>query len=536
MRPVGDFMPPVADFVRPVADTTGPVEGSMRPVEPPTRRVEHLTLQVTFLDRYDPDTKRLGNLSKTAVLSLLQLERSLDEQPEDILRSLEDLLTVSIDLVGAKRGLLLLPDELEELKIHSERNFDRSVVSRADQWFSRTLARKAIETDSVYLVRDVGMDPIFKDVPSLQGLRVSTMLAAPIRADKKLLGILMFHDTVSGGEFLPKDGEIVVELAVRAALKIKEHEAKAERRRATASIVGAGKLLGKSKKMDELRADIAAAARSNLSIVLHGETGTGKELAAQALHELSPRRKGPFVTMNAAAVSEEVADSDLFGHTKGAFTDAKTARKGLFLKAHGGTLFLDEVAELSPRLQAKLLRVVEYGEVRPVGSDDAIKVDVRVICASHKDLDEEVAARRFRGDLAFRLRGLTIELPPLRERREDILFLFERFLEAEARKLERAIPTIPADVKRELESHSWPGNVRELLTAAQRAAAFAKGKIEPKHLQLRKMPEPPSVEEEVTPEQILAAIDKAGGNVSQAAAELGLSRAKVRRMREKHGT
>jgi transcriptional regulator with PAS, ATPase and Fis domain len=222
---------------------------------------------------------------------------------------------------------------------------------------------------------------------------------------------------------------------------------------------------------------IRAVAGSGITVLVRGESGAGKELVARAVHAESGRKDGPFVAVNCSALTATLAESTLFGHRKGAFTGAHEDREGLFAQADGGTLFLDEVAELSPDMQARLLRVLEDGEAVPVGGDAAVQVDVRIVAATHRSLREEVAAGRFREDLMFRLRVVPIYLPALRERRTDIEPLIWHFLHREQVASTRAVAQIEPDAMRRLMDHTWPGNVRELKNAVQHAYVVGRGPV-----------------------------------------------------------
>jgi len=234
-------------------------------------------------------------------------------------------------------------------------------------------------------------------------------------------------------------------------------------------------LIGKEPAMRRLVGQLERIAPSDVTVMLLGESGTGKEVVARALHTLSPRVGQPFLAVNCAALSPALVESELFGHEKGAFTGADAQRPGAFEAAHGGTLLLDEVGELPLELQAKLLRVLESGEVKRVGSNRAFRVDVRVVAATHRDLLTEVSQGRFRADLYYRLSVLPLMLPSLRERREDIRLLAEHFVRRfEPREVE--VKFTPAALKK-LKEHSWPGNVRELRNVVQRALLLREGSL-----------------------------------------------------------
>jgi Nif-specific regulatory protein len=233
-----------------------------------------------------------------------------------------------------------------------------------------------------------------------------------------------------------------------------------------------GHVLGVSPAMAPVRALLDQVAPSDVSILIHGETGTGKEQLARAIHELSARADKPFVAINCGALPEQLLESELFGHKKGAFTGANEDRKGLCELASGGTLFLDEIGDMPQAVQVRMLRVLQEGEVRAVGSDKARKVDLRVLAASHRDLDAEVAAGRFRQDLLYRLNVVVIELPPLRARREDIPSLVDRFIERFNEKYRKHIRGMSKEAIDLLYQHPFPGNIRELENEIQRAVVL----------------------------------------------------------------
>lgn len=232
-------------------------------------------------------------------------------------------------------------------------------------------------------------------------------------------------------------------------------------------------LLGQSRAMENLRSLIRKVARTNATVLIQGESGTGKELVARAIHKQSPRNNAPFIRVNCAAVPENLIESEFFGHEKGAFTGAMAKREGRFELAHGGTILLDEVSEVSPTVQAKLLRVLQERELERVGGNRTIKVDVRVVATTNRQLEQSVERKEFRQDLFFRLNVVPIAVPPLRERREDVIFLAEQFMRRFARKHGVRVQGIAADCKEALENHNWPGNVRELQNVIERAVILS---------------------------------------------------------------
>jgi Nif-specific regulatory protein len=233
--------------------------------------------------------------------------------------------------------------------------------------------------------------------------------------------------------------------------------------------------VGASSKIRDLLLLVQRVAPTTSTVLIQGETGTGKELVARAIHRNSPRAARPFVAINCAALTESLLESEMFGHEKGAFTGAIAQKKGKIEVAAGGTLFLDEISELAPAMQAKLLRVLQEREVEPVGSTRSIKVDLRVIAATNRDLRDGVRAGRFREDLFFRLNVVTITTPPLRERREDVVPLAVNFLAKISTKYNVSPKTLSFDAMSLLMLHGWPGNVRELENAMEHAAVLSRG-------------------------------------------------------------
>ncbi|MGH7719016.1 MAG: sigma-54 interaction domain-containing protein, partial [Gemmatimonadaceae bacterium] len=308
-----------------------------------------------------------------------------------------------------------------------------------------------------------------------------------------------------------------------------------------------GGMVGRAPPMRAVFDAIRTVAPTSATVLITGETGTGKELVARAIHELSPRRAGPFVPVNCASLAEGVLESELFGHVRGAFTGALRDRDGLFQAAGGGTIFLDEMGDVSPAVQQRLLRVLQERDVTPVGSSRAVHVDVRVVAAASGDLRERIAAGRLREDLYYRLKVFRIELPPLRERRTDIPLLVDAALERLGRAPAPARQACSPLAMRMLQGYAWPGNVRELLAVLESASITAGGqRIEAQHL-------PPEVRDSVPVAaagreryaaqhsdnderaQILAALEKADGVRARAADLLGMGRTTLWRKLKKYG-
>ena len=290
-----------------------------------------------------------------------------------------------------------------------------------------------------------------------------------------------------------------------------------------------------------LRAMLERAARvlphADATVLITGETGTGKELLARALHYGGPRAAAPFVELNCAALPAQLLESELFGHERGAFTDAKTAKPGLFEVAQGGTLFLDEIDHLAPELQGKLLRALEQKSVRRLGATASRIVDVRIIAATNADLTGAVEAGRFREDLFYRLNVVTLHLPPLRERGDDLLLLADAFLRRFSAQYQLPQPALTPEVRRALLAHSWPGNVRELRNTVERAVLLSppgtfmldEPAVRPKRAARGPLPFPAPLGD-IQRAAARAMLDATGGNRSEAARRLGISRSRLQRL------
>jgi DNA-binding NtrC family response regulator len=353
----------------------------------------------------------------------------------------------------------------------------------------------------------------------------------------------------------PLDAEALAGLLQRAARAAAGLSPAARRPGARApepACAPSSEVLGDSAALREAYALIDRVADSEASVLILGESGTGKEAAAQALHARSRRQQGPFIAINCAAMPEALLESELFGHARGAFTDAKSARTGLFVQADGGTLFLDEVGELPLTLQPKLLRALQSRRVRPVGGDAEVPFDARIVAATNQDLESAVNEGRFREDLYFRIHVIGIELPPLRARGTDVLLLARRFTADFAQRSGKAVRGLAPAVEQRLLDYPWPGNVRELQNCIERAVALSAPGAEA--LQLEDLPvrirdhrrarsgrELVDLTElvpleEVERRHILRVLEAVGGSRTLAARTLGLDRKTLYRKLERYGT
>jgi transcriptional regulator with GAF, ATPase, and Fis domain len=377
-----------------------------------------------------------------------------------------------------------------------------------------------------------------------------TLLCVPLRGrDGELLGAFELINKRCG-PFTQEDEEALVELAAHAAVALENAQDRRQlltaNRRIAQQASEKVQLVGESPAIEALRSIVRRVADTDLAVLILGENGTGKEVVAQSIHYLSRRRDQPFIAVNCAAIPETLAESELFGHEKGAFTDAREARAGKFELAAGGTLFLDEIGELSLGCQAKLLRVIEEKTLVRVGGSTPIHTDARLLAATNQNLAEMVRAKRFREDLYFRLNVVAIDLPPLRERGNDVLLLAEHFLGDFCRRARRKTPQLTAAARKRLLEHLWPGNIRELRNLMERLAYLStEDRIDADDLAFILSPrgQKPLVADldqslldattRFQTEYIRRQIELSGGNMSLAAGRLGLHRSNLyRKMRQ----
>jgi Nif-specific regulatory protein len=350
------------------------------------------------------------------------------------------------------------------------------------------IAGATLESGKALRVDDVQHDPRFYGaIDESTRLTTRCILAAPLSGQSGALGVLQVVNKHGGTTFSDDDLAFLSALAGGVGVAIEnaqlwsELRSSADRLRAQVGVLRRDRarqdrfqdMIGSARAMAEVFRLMQSAATSPIPVLIEGETGTGKELVARSIHAAGPRAEEPFVAVNCAALPEHLLESELFGHKRGAFTGATQDQVGLFEAASGGTILLDEVGELPLPMQAKLLRVLEDGEILPVGDRRARKIDVRVLAATNRNLADELAARRFRDDLYYRVAAFPIRLPTLRERREDVPLLVERFLADAASKHQKRIAGVDPPALERLYAHDWPGNVRELRNELARAVALA---------------------------------------------------------------
>ena len=482
-----------------------------------------------------PDSETLDRL-----LGLLAQIRLDSDTLELARKSLSFLLEI---FPAANRAELFVRDSMGNYGpvLAMEHGNGQAVAGRLSGTICRTLEteRRAL------LLHDIGRRQASE---SLEALPYRSVLVAPLVVEDSVAGVLQVMSE-RGRVFHEADLDVMTVVAAQLSVVLEGARLVERLRRAEARLRGERdylkrvvsekpafeQIVGNSTAMQTLRRDIRIVARKDTTVLIQGETGVGKELVARAIHEQSHRAECPFVAVNCAALTPTLLESELFGHAKGAFTGAISTRQGLMSVADGGTLFLDEIGELPLDLQPKLLRCLESGEITPLGSSKVQRVNVRLVCATNRDLDTEVKAGKFRKDLFYRINTFTIEIPPLRKRPEDILPLARHFLQMSSRSLGRAAPALGSRAAALLQGYSWPGNVRELRNEMERACLLADGTMEigPEQLSNRltegsERLEPggglKQVMERLEAMVIREALRRHDGNRTRCAQELGISR------------
>ena len=540
-----------------------------------------------------------GGAARVDVAVFARLARELVRET-DLEPLLRQIVDAAIDLVEGERGFMLFAPKSsgavirdpKELEIKVARTFDGSDIPVPSSRISMGIAKRVLERTRPLLSVDAAKDERFNEMASVEDLRLRSVLCLPIRIEGRIQGLLYVDNRLRRGAFTEDDLDLAELLAEMAAIAIKNARLVAELRERNQRLVQSAEqikslneqlgrkirdrdselsvvrralerergrydysaIVGASDSMRQVFSELDRIIETELPVFIHGESGTGKELVARAVHFNGSRKDRPFVVENCAALPDSLLESELFGHTRGAFTGADRAKKGLIEQADGGTLFLDEIGDMSQEMQKKLLRVLQEGEVRPLGSNQALHVDVRILAASHRDLAELVEAGEFREDLFYRINVLSLRLPPLRERRDDVPLLAENLLARAAREAGRQPPRLAHEVMATLAAYDWPGNVRELENEMRRVMIVAEDVVRLDHLSPNikaadaaskkgsGAPEAPRIVGDLRAavarfeqRSIEDALALSGGNKSQAAKALGISRFALQRKLEKYG-
>ncbi len=464
-------------------------------------------------------------------------------QPGDLRDQLEQILTEMSSRLGMQRGMISLLDrDKQEAWLDVAHDFDidgLEVTYKPGEGITGMVA----ETGRPMAVANLGQETHFLDrTGARKNLNRAELsfLCVPIMYDGRVVGVLSADKVALQVENLDKELAMlsaVAELMAKAVhIRALEEENKRLRKILGQSRAPSMDIIGHSKAMQEVFGLVAQVADSNTTVLITGETGTGKELIARAIHNNSPRKGGPLVQVNCAAIPDTLIESELFGHERGAFTGALQTRRGRFEEANGGTIFLDEVGELSAAAQVKLLRVLQEKRFQPLGSSRVVNVNVRIIAATNRNLEQDIVSERFRADLFYRLNVFAIYLPPLRERGSDVILLADHFLLKYSKEMGKNVKRISTAAIEVFLSHKWPGNVRELENCMERAVLMTKSDIvdcvhlppslQPRERDLHRKDRSKlsSVVEAQEKTLIIDALEEAGGNQTKAAKILGTTK------------
>jgi transcriptional regulator with GAF, ATPase, and Fis domain len=456
------------------------------------------------------------------------------------IRDLEELQAQLLDLifevVPAGRGAILLGhganSEFNSLYARTRQAGQHQLVR-----VSRTIAQHVLKENVAILGVDIAASDALRDVESLAASEVRSLLCVPLSVFERTIGCIYLDSTTSVNRFHEDHLQLMAAIAGVSAVALdnarRAQWLEQENQRLSLEIRQEQNLVGESARVKEIFQFLARVGPTDSTVLIEGESGTGKELAARALHRNSHRRQKPFVAINCAAIPETLLESELFGHERGAFTGAASQKKGKLEVAEGGVVFLDEIGELAPALQVKLLRVLQEREFERVGGTHPIKIDVRVIAATNRDLDDAVRKKEFRQDLYYRLAVVKLTMPPLREHREDIPMLTRHFIQKNAKRCKVKPKPVSREAMAALVSYDWPGNVRELENAIERALVMGSSDT----ILLEDLPEslveqqPPggmsegqyhASVKELKKQLIMNAVEQTRGNYIEAAAVLGV--------------
>lgn len=515
---------------------------------------------------WSPDVTEHPRVEKYA--ALLEIAKLLldGEEPDQTAQQLFHRL---VTIAQADRGFIVVG---RNGAFESELTVNLASEETTEQRrFSRSLIKMALDTRQPIVSSSVLEDPRFARTESIEYAGAHALLVIPLTHEGETFGVLYFDRTRPNHPFSDEVVRFLTDFAGLAALFLRRAVERRALRERNASLehdlfarFQFPGIVGRHPSMLRVLELVGQVAPSDATVLIAGETGTGKELIARALHVNSARQRGPFVTVHCAALPTTLLESELFGHTRGAFTGAEKERTGRVAAANGGTLFLDEIGEVSPEVQAKLLRFLQFGEVQRPGSDRTEKVDVRVVAATHRDLKALVAAGSFRQDLYYRLKVLEVRLPPLRDRLADIPTLTDTFLKQHWKR-PGPTPRFTAAALRLLEGYEFPGNIRELEHFVQRACVLTRGPdldvdLLPEEVLGDRLSQPadsdhppsdPISSEGPTPsslesvrqsaqrnaerEYLVDLLKSSNGNISQASRQSGIHRSYLQRLMTRHG-
>ena len=446
----------------------------------PDDRIALGGISLTFLMDDEPSSSKERELTPPSALfsRLLSFSEKLmqDLSPEELFRSLLDQL---IEVTGADKGFLILVRD-QRLEIPVARNLERTDLERSLEQVSDSIVHRVLDSREPILVANALRDERFSQAQSVVDMKLSSVMCVPLQFKNQLLGALYLGNDRVAGMFRKEDLETLriyagqASLILHSAQILNELQVDNKTLRDELKNAALGRIIGQSPPMRAISATIDKIADVDISLMICGETGTGKELIAREVHARGNRRDKPFISINCGAIPDNLLESELFGHVKGAFTGAVSHRIGKFEVAHGGTIFLDEIGEMPMALQVKLLRVLQERVVDKIGESRPIPVDIRVISATNRDLEQAIADGEFREDLYYRLNELTIVCPPLRERGEDVILLARYLLDKYVSRYPSSkVKGFTKEALTAMRRYAWPGNVRQLENRIKRAVIMA---------------------------------------------------------------
>jgi transcriptional regulator with GAF, ATPase, and Fis domain len=502
-----------------------------------------LTFSVFSLPEQSRSDDQSSHLALDALSQLQQFSAKLmaQEKLPDILGELMDAV---VDLTGASKGFLVLfEDGNPSIKV--ARNIHRENLSKAVSELSDSIVARVVETKKPLIVSDAMNDQSFSSAESVINLQLSSVMCVPLLERGNLLGLIYLGNDNISGLFQSHTLNLLVIFAAQASILVQNALLLDDLRVRNMSLTEElgkqrfGEIIGSSESMREVFRKVSKVASADVSVLISGETGTGKELIAREIHCRSQRKTGPFITVNCGAIPENLMESEFFGHIRGAFTGAVGTRDGKFQAANGGTIFLDEIGEMPLSLQVKLLRVLQEHQVTKVGATKTDPLDIRVVAASNRNLETEVEEGRFREDLFYRLNVIHVNLPPVRDREEDVILIARYLLQRYAVEFGVKVKGFTPGSVTAMKKYPWPGNVRELENRLKKAVILCEGTmIGPNDLDLgeESLPEIlPLAEarEEFQKDYIMRALTYNNGNRTKTAKDLDVDPRTIFRYLEK---
>ncbi|TMB32580.1 MAG: sigma-54-dependent Fis family transcriptional regulator [Deltaproteobacteria bacterium] len=478
-----------------------------------------------------------------AVTRLAEFAQALGREPA-LDRALIRLLDSIVEVVKADKGFVLVV-EGGPPEVLAARNFQQQDIEDAVERLSDSIVRRALDTKQPVIVSDAINDEQFNASESVVNLKLASVMCVPLLLRGEVSGAVYVGNDRLASLFTPRELLLMTSFCSTATLLLEHAKTLDELRADKAELQSRldaqayGDIIGACEAMRDIFRKIDKVAATNIDVLVTGESGTGKELIARELHRRSPRKNGPFIAINCGAIPENLLESELFGHAKGAFTGAIAARPGKFQAASSGTLFLDEIGEMPPPLQVKLLRALQERAVTRVGETKSEPVDIRIVSATNKDLEAEMNAGRFREDLYYRVNVVHLHLPPLRERGDDALMLAKFFLTRATRELSAKVKGFSRQALNAIRHFRWPGNIRQLENRIKKAVVLADGPlITPEDMELRPEHLDPILPlaqalENFRNRYINDVLERNGGNRTKTAKDLGVDPRTIFRHLEK---